>query len=260
MPPAHDLPHFVHALLNPRGGCGPHHDAQRVLPRAVLFLIRGQRDDNPIVLRASERRAQLLSDAHDLAGNIVPFDFFFKWVHSRQEIFHEVPADYADGSGASEIGVRDVPSADEINVVEPRHLGGPRAQIGVFHGIQAGFGLHAASERGTDLLASLAKIANGLVIVPEDLLAFLELHEVVHVGHDGWLLGQAENIRAEVEDFGGHVLVRAVDQADHGDHGGDADDHAEQREDAAQLVRPETRGGDLYGLGEIHRGAACHVL
>src|SRR3989442_16043833 len=135
----------------------------------------------------------------------------------------------------------------------------PRAQIRVFHGIQAGFGLHAPAERGSHLFASLAEVADGLVIVPEDLLALLELHEVVHVGHDGWLLGQSENIRAEVKHFGGDVLVRAVDQADHGDHGGHADDHAEQREDAAQLVGPETRGGDLYGLSEIHRGAACHV-
>src|SRR5438132_4926172 len=33
MPPAHDLPHIVYALLNARGGGGAHHDAQRILPR-----------------------------------------------------------------------------------------------------------------------------------------------------------------------------------------------------------------------------------
>src|SRR3989442_7106180 len=50
----------------------------------------------------------------------------------------------------------------------------PRAQIRVFHGIQAGFGLHAPAERGSHLFASLAEVADGLVIVPEDLLALLD--------------------------------------------------------------------------------------
>ncbi len=57
-------------------------------------------------------------------------------------------------------------------------------------------------------------------------LAFLKFEEVVDVGDDGGLLGQAENIGAEIEDFGGDVLVGAVDQADDGDDRGDADDHS----------------------------------
>jgi len=44
-------------------------------------------------------------------------------------------------------------------------------------------------------------------------------------------------------------LIGAVDEADHGDDRGDANDDADQREHAAELVSPETARGDSYGFG-----------
>jgi hypothetical protein len=72
--------------------------------------------------------------------------------------------------------------------------------------------------------------------------ALLEGQPVVHIGNDGGLLGEAKDVGAKTEDARGHVLVRAVDEADEGDHGAAADDHTDERQDAAQLVRPQPWG------------------
>lgn len=45
-------------------------------------------------------------------------------------------------------------------------------------------------------------------------------------------------------------LIGAVDEAYDGDHRRHADDYADERQDAAQLVRPQAEGGDCHRLGE----------
>ena len=106
--------------------------------------------------------------------------------------------------------------------------------------------------RSADFLTGFALFLDGFIVVPVKLFAFLKFEEVVDVGDDGGLIGDAENVRAEIEDLGGNVLIGAVDEADDGDDGGNADDHADKREDAAELVRPKAGGGDSYRLGKVH--------
>jgi hypothetical protein len=103
-------------------------------------------------------------------------------------------------------------------------------------------------------------LVNGVVVVVRDALAFLEFKEIVNVGDDGGLLGQSENVGAEVEDLGGHIRVSAVDQADHRNYGGNSDDHSNEREHAAELMRPEAGGGDGDGFGQLQLGRTSHRI
>jgi len=80
----------------------------------------------------------------------------------------------------------------------------------------------------------------------------LKFEPVVHIGDDGWLIGNAEDISAEIEDFCGDILIGAVDEADDGDDRSDSDDHADERKDTAKLVGPKTGGSNSYRLGEVH--------
>jgi hypothetical protein len=92
-----------------------------------------------------------------------------------------------------------------------------------------------------------------VVVVDGDDLALLVRHVVGVAGDDGGLLGDGEDVGALLVDLGGDVNLRAVDEGHDGDERGDADDHAEQREHGAQLVRPEGLEGDaecFFGLHE----------
>src|SRR5262245_41000759 len=54
---------------------------------------------------------------------------------------------------------------------------------------------------------------------------------------------------------GPDVGVHAVDDAHHRDDGHYPDDVAEERQDRAQLVRPESLEGDQDSFDEVHRGS-----
>ena len=107
-------------------------------------------------------------------------------------------------------------------------------------------------------LQDLQSSRTDCVVVVGDALALLEFEEVVDVGDDGRRLGDAENVGAEAEYSGGDVLVGAVNQADDGDDGGYANDHANEGQDAAQLVRPEAARGNSHSLLEVHCGRLSH--
>ena len=149
-------------------------------------------------------------------------------------------------------------AGDQIHVVQFGHLRRPGAQVSVFERIQAAFHLHAAAQGGADFFAGFAEITHGFEIVIANALALLEFEPVVNVGNDGGLFGETEHIGAQTEDARGDVLVCAVDEADYGNDRGDTDNHADQRQDTAQLVCPETGGGDRHSLGQIHGGRTRH--
>src|SRR5262249_58798763 len=126
----------------------------------------------------------------------------------------EVHANRTNGSGAGEVGVGDVAAFDEIDVVELGHLRSPSAEICVFERIYAaaGFDTPPAANRGTDFLARFALFLDRFVVVPVQSLALLKFEKVVHIGDDGGLVSDAENVRAQIEDLCGDVLIGAVDE------------------------------------------------
>src|ERR1035441_7607027 len=63
---------------------------------------------------------------------------------------------------------------------------------------------------------------------------------------------RSEDVRAQMEDFFGHVAIDAVDERDHGNHRGNSDHHAEQGKRGAQFVRPQRQERDLDRLGNVH--------
>ena len=118
--------------------------------------------------------------------------------------------------------------------------------------------LEVPGERSADFLAGFAEFADRKVVVVGNPLALLKFEIVVDVGNDRGSLRDAEDIRAEAEDSGGDILVRAVDQADYGDDGGHANHHSDEGQDTAQLVRPEAASGNRHGLLEVHCGRLSH--
>jgi hypothetical protein len=61
-----------------------------------------------------------------------------------------------------------------------------------------------------------------------------------------------EAVRPDVGDLLVDVGVEALDERDDNDHGGDADDDAEQRQRRAQLVRPDGGQRQLQCLDQFH--------
>src|SRR5205823_3557917 len=59
-------------------------------------------------------------------------------------------------------------------------------------------------------------------------------------------------LRADAGDLLVNVVVEALYGRVDDDYSGDADDHAEEREHGAQLVRPDGRDGQLQCLDELH--------
>ncbi len=188
MTPAHDLADFVDRILNFRGRSGAGSDAQGVLLRTIFLEISGERKNDPVVERSAERCALFFADADDGAGDVVPANFLADGIHAGEKIIHQIGADDADGRGGVEVGIGDVAAFDQVHVVEFGHLRGPGAQVGVFQRVQAAAGFHAAANGSADFLAGFAGVANGIVIVEGDALAFLEFQKVVNVGDDGGLL------------------------------------------------------------------------
>src|SRR5436305_475809 len=92
-----------------------------------------------------------------------------------------------------------------------------------------------------------AALADGVVIAPVDLLPLDRLEELLAAGDDAEL-GDDVDVRAEGEDLLADVVVETRDDRGDGDHRHHADDHAEQREKAAQLVRAQGGGGDAESL------------
>src|SRR5207249_3155353 len=235
---------FVNGELNVRSRAGAGGDAQGSLLIAVFLVVSAERQDDPVVERSSQGRTFLFSDADHFAGNVVPANLFANGIQAGHEVFHDVHANYADRSGAIQIRIGDVAARDEIDIVQFRHLRSPGAQVGILQRIQAALHFYAAAQRGADFLARLAEIAHRFEIVVSEALALLEFEPVVNVGDDGRLLGKPKDVGAQAEDARGHVLVCAVDQTDDGDHRSHTNDHADQRQDAAQLVGPKAGGGD----------------
>jgi hypothetical protein len=97
----------------------------------------------------------------------------------------------------------------------------------------------------------VAAVAHRLVILHRDVLALLRFHPLIEVGDHVRLLVHDEDISAKVEDLFRHVRVDAVHERDHGDHRRNADHHPEQRQDGAELVRPQRLQGDL-GSFKVH--------
>ena len=255
---AHDLADFVDGFLNLGGGGGARGDAQRVRLSAVFLFIGAQRKNNPVVERIPERGALLFAHADHFARRIPPANFLSDGIDAGQQIFDEIVSDDADRRGLLQIGLGDVAASDEVHVVELGHLGSPGAEVGVFQRIQPALYFEAPGQRRADFLAGFAKFTDGQIVVPGDAFSLLVLEIVIDVGDDLGLLGDTKNVRAEPKNSGGHVLIRAVNQADYGDHGGHADNHPNQREDAAELVSPETACGNGHSFLEVHCAGMGH--
>jgi hypothetical protein len=180
----------------------------------------------------------LFSSADYFTGIIVPANLFADRINARKKIFDQIISDHADGRSTAHVRFRHVTPGEQIDIVELRHLGRPGAEVGVLQRVHAALGFHPAAKRSTNFLAGLAKLAHCFVVIVGDLLAFLEFEPFVDVGNDGRLARQTENIGPQAEHARGDILIRAVDQADDGDDRRHSDDYADQREHAAEFVRP----------------------
>jgi len=111
---------------------------------------------------------------------------------------------------------------------------------------------------GADGLAALAGIVDGFVVVEANLPSLLGFLILVDVGDDDGAAAYEKHVRAEVEHFLSHVAIQAVDDADHGDNRHDPYHDAQERQDAAELVRPQAACGNAHRFAQLHGGFAGH--
>src|SRR5205085_11704488 len=66
------------------------------------------------------------------------------------------------------------------------------------------------------------------------------------------VLVDGEGVGALVQQLVGDEVVQTLDERQHGDHRGDTDDGAEQRQERAHLVRPDRSQGDARAFPQVH--------
>ena len=143
-------------------------------------------------------------------------------------------------------------SLREFAAQDFRHLVRKSDDVRIGEIVRAVFHLADLARIGGNGHAALAVVADRLVVVEVEFPALLARFPLVDVRNDRRRAIDHEDVRAQIEDLFGHVVVQAVHEAHDGDHGHHADHHAQQRQHAAHFVRPKARRGDLYRLAQRH--------
>jgi hypothetical protein len=82
----------------------------------------------------------------------------------------------------------------------------------------------------------------------------LVLREFRVAENDGGLLGGGKDVGPVAVNLGSDEFVDASHQGDDHDDRGHTDDHTDERENGAQLVRPERLQRDADSFSEGHKG------
>jgi len=209
--------------------------------RVHAILLQVDRDgyQDIVVAALAESRALLLADSDHLVGQAVHTDLFPDRVRAGEQIVDHVGANDGHARAGILVGVVEHAAARQVNIQNGRHRGrnatdgdtADRLQL-VLH-VSGAISLNRAY-RGT----IAASLEHGAVVLHGQVLALHAFHVLIEVGDDGRHLTDNENVRPQIEDLLRHIAVDAVDEGNDGDDRRDADDHAQQREDRAQLIGP----------------------
>ena len=205
--------------------------------------VRRDRDVDVVVERLAEHRPAPRLDAHDAQlGARRPAASGRSASVRREEPLAHVHAEDADRDGVVDLVRQEEAAVLDRLVLDAVHVGGDAGDLDPEDLLAAAPQVVPRVDLRPDLLARAAAAADRLEVVPLQALVAavhplpLLLGEVARVGH------ARDHEVVDAEDLGhalDHVGVHPADRRADDDHGGDADDDPDQREEGAQLVRED---------------------
>src|ERR1035441_8185981 len=211
---------------------------------------RAQGNDGEVILALSERAADSFGDADDVEGKARHRNLFVEWIDVGKQLVHQILADYADPGVVLVVGVTDVAPLLDFFAADIGKAGSHRVQRDLVDhaALIARRWIGAELGHGADLLIPLQVVPQKLVVchanrlvappcVEEGIEALCPLELVQH-----------ERVGAQVGNVLRNVEVHAVDHRHDHDQSGSGNHHAEQREEAAELVAPQCLQRDPEGL------------
>ena len=140
------------------------------------------------------------------------------WAHDR------------DWSAIIQVGFVNHASSAKIGVVDGSHGRRDATNRRVADGLLGILHLSGlVADDCSNVLAVTAGIGDGLIVLHGQVFTFLAFEIVVDIGDGRRNFKDDEDVRAQIEDLLGNVVVDAGNKRNHRDHGGYSDNHAEQR-------------------------------
>ena len=199
-----------------------------------------------------QRLALPVAHAHNRVRNAVDANLLADRIAVAKQVVHNVVSHNHVVRAVFFVGGGKAATNHHIGIVQRNH--GPRhaAHVGVGGRVPVVDHARCALEQRPNLAAFVAAVSHRLVIFETQDLALL-ITEVVlgvedHAGHPR----HGKHIRAMVCELGRHIPVGPVHQGNHHDHRCHPHHHANQRENGAQLVRPERLEREFDGFTELH--------
>src|SRR4029077_2534302 len=142
-----------------------------------------------------------------------------------------------------------------IQVADVGEIGSGAQHLDVFHGQVAALDLNVVILFGSNRGGKLHTLAQSLVILVGNQRTLLRFDPGIFAGDDAEAVDQ-ENVGTKIGDAIGDVEVEARDHAHDNDQGEDGENHAEEREEAAELVGSQGVQGELDGFRGGDPGSA----
>src|SRR5690348_5291175 len=185
---AQDHAYLVHGICHRNADAitfAPDLYAVAVVVRSVFRDEGRERHHDPVIATLAQSLAFFFSHADDRVRVAVNANLFADGIGSAYQILENVVSDYDHLTIRVLVGIADIASVHNIEVVDAAHGGSPAANLRVR--TRSLRKLHHAIEfikRRADYFAFRAFIAHSLVIVELEILALLPGHVVFKVGDD----------------------------------------------------------------------------
>jgi hypothetical protein len=239
-----------------------HHHAVEPVPRlGHASHRRGDRGEHLQVEREAEHLALLLQHADDAERDAAELDLAADRVHPREVQLRHLAADHDHRRARGRLLLAEHPATLDGEVLDGEQAGGHRLD----DHLRAALAVRGDRRLPGDVLDGPAgahgeRVAHGVGVLQHDLRAALELPPLglAHLAVEVRRLAQVE--RVDAEELAGEValdvLRHPVDDAHDGDEEHDADGHAEQGEEALELLHADLAEGEADRFEGGH-GRAC---
>jgi hypothetical protein len=235
---AHDGPRLVHGLLHPLRPARLDVDIESVRMRAVHLEPGHDRDVNEVVLRLSHDGSDGLCDPDHGEHFAVDIDLFAEGVDVGEQLLGNIHANHCGRAAMVVISIRNVAACLGCLDIHVTHVCRHAPDADVFRGFAAEFhpAVHATLQ--PNVFRQLHAVAERLVVLQRELAVRAQCFDVRLAIVDDPEPVYEENVRAEIRDSFGDVLVGSIDKGDDKNECGDRKNNAEQHQERTQLMRP----------------------
>ena len=233
-----------------RRGLAP--NSKTVVVRPVLLQVNGHGDQHVVVGALPQRLAFLLSDTDHLVGPTVNADLLAQRVGPTQQMLDDVGTHDCHLQVIIQVRIVQHSPVRQIRVEDGRNRRRNPLDSRIADGLFVVLHFSAAARHRAHILAVAAGLQHGLVVFQLQVLAFLCHQKVLDIGLDRRHLGNNEDVGAKIENLGRHVVLNPRHKCHDRDDRRDANHHAQQREDRAQLVGPQGPQRDSDGFCDVH--------